>query len=336
MERALTPYLVSRRDSALKRLADLRAKLSGAEAVAKDRACVYVTGSFGREEAGAHSDLDLFIVGRTHEVAPGEDQRRRALSRLDEICVKADLIEATRGSGFQEFSGDGEYLAHYTVEQLVKTLGHPEDDASNTFTARLLLLLESKPLFGEEVYWEAINQVIAAYWGDFVDHKNAFVPAFLANDILRIWRTFCVNYEARTAREPDEKKAKRKLKNYKLKHSRLLTCYSAIAHLLGAFAAKKTVTPDDARAMVSATPTSRLEILVRDFGGNAQTVEKLLSAYEKFLTNTDASEDELVKRFLHQETARQYFAQANDFGDLVWQLLEETGKGTRLHRLLLV
>jgi predicted nucleotidyltransferase len=197
---SLTEYLDRRRDDARKRLSDLRVKLSGAEATAKDRGCVYVTGSFGREEAGSHSDLDLFIAGRTHDPTPGQDERRRALSRLDEICVKADLIEATRSMGFQEFSGDGEYLMHYTVEQLVKTLGHPEDDMSNTFTARLLLLLESKPLLGDEIYWEAIDQVIAAYWGDFTDHKGAFVPAFLANDILRIWRTFCVNYEARTAR----------------------------------------------------------------------------------------------------------------------------------------
>lgn len=139
---------------------------------------------------------------------------------------------------------------------MVKTLGHPNDDASNTFTARLLLLLESKPLFGTDVYWEAIEQVIAAYWGDFTDHKNEFVPAFLANDVLRIWRTFCVNYEARTAREPEEKRAKRKLKNYKLKHSRLLTCYSALAYLLAVFQEKKTVTPADARTMVGLTPTA--------------------------------------------------------------------------------
>ena len=40
--------------------------------------------------------------------------------------------------------------------------------------------------------------------------KDEFMPAFLANDILRLWRTFCVNYEARTQTEPAEKKAKRK------------------------------------------------------------------------------------------------------------------------------
>jgi predicted nucleotidyltransferase len=332
----VSEYLDKRREDTRGRLGELRAKLTEAEKVAKDRACVYVTGSFGRGEASSHSDLDLFIVGRTIDPLPGQEQRRRTLSRLDEICVKAELIEATRALRIQEFSGDGEYLVHYTVDELVKTLGHPNDDASNTFTARLLLLLESKPLFGEDVYWEAINDVITAYWGDFADHKNDFVPAFLANDILRIWRTFCVNYEARTAKEPDTKKAKRKLKNYKLKHSRLLTCYSALAYLLAVFAARNTVTPDDARKMVSLTPTARLEALAGEFGASKEITSKLSAAYDKFLSNTDAGEGDLVTRFLDSTTSRQYFKEANEFGDLVWQLLDGTGRGTRLHRLLLV
>ncbi len=186
------------------------------------------------------------------------------------------------------------------------------------------------------MYAEAIDQVIAAYWGDFEDHRNEFVPAFLANDILRLWRTFCVNYEARTAREPVEKKAKRKLKNYKLKHSRLLTCYSAMAYLLTVFAATKTVTPGDARVMVSLTPTERLEALVRDFHADGGQVQELVTSYEIFLKNTDAPEDDLVTKFMDPDNSGRFFREANEFGDLVWQLLQGVGHSTRLHRLLTV
>ena len=84
------------------------------------------------------------------------------------------------------------------------------------------------------------------------------MPAFLTNDILRLWRTFCVNYEAGTEREPEDKKAKGKLKNYKLKHSRMLTCYSAILWLLAIYAKKNSVSRDDAFAMTGMTPTERL------------------------------------------------------------------------------
>ncbi|MBX3198674.1 MAG: nucleotidyltransferase domain-containing protein [Labilithrix sp.] len=82
-------YLAQRRNETNDRLNELRAALGEAERIAANRACVYATGSFGRIEAGQNSDLDLFIVGR---VADG----RRALSRLDEICMKAELIETTR------------------------------------------------------------------------------------------------------------------------------------------------------------------------------------------------------------------------------------------------
>lgn len=324
-------YLEARRVETEARLTHLRERLKPAEDLVRDKACVYLTGSFARGESNEYSDLDLFIVGRV-------DAGQRALRRLDEICVKADLIEATRALHIPEFSGDGEYLAYYTVDSLIKTLGSPNDDASNTFTARLLLLLESKPLLGGDVYAEVIDQVIAAYWGDYEDHKSDFVPAFLVNDVLRLWRTFCVNYEARTAREPAEKKAKRKLKNYKLKHSRLLTCYSALAYLLAVFSEKRTVAPVDASEMIRLSPTARLEQLKKwsSVAEVSSGVDVLIRSYEEFLNNINASEEHLVGKFMDSESSQSYFRQANDFGDQVYRLLKLLGNETRLHRLLTV
>jgi predicted nucleotidyltransferase len=66
---------------------------------------VYATGSFAREEASEHSDLDLFIAGK---VVEDNSKKRSALSRLDEICVTAELIETNKDLGIPEFSGDGE------------------------------------------------------------------------------------------------------------------------------------------------------------------------------------------------------------------------------------
>ena len=112
---------------------------------------MYATGSFGRGEASSFSDLDLFIVGRSID-------KRRALGNLDEICIKADLIDVTLELNIPEFSGDGAYLASYEILKLVNELGTPQDDAHNTFTARLLLLLESRALIGEPVYNEGIGE----------------------------------------------------------------------------------------------------------------------------------------------------------------------------------
>ena len=124
-----------------------------------------MTGSFSRGEASRYSDLDLFIVGKTAN-------DKRSLGGLEEILIKSDLVRATRKLGIPDFSGEGEYLTHYTVEELVGTLGKPEDDVSNTFTARLLLLLESRPLIGETVYREVIPEVVQAYCKDLKDHSR--------------------------------------------------------------------------------------------------------------------------------------------------------------------
>ena len=320
-----------RRDETKTRIVKLREDLQEAEQLCAGKACVYATGSFARGEASQHSDLDLFIVGQMRD-------GKRLLRRLDEIRVKADLIEVTQRQKIPEFSGDGEYLVHYTVQQLVKTLGRPDDDATNTFTARLLMVLESRPLLEESVYEEVIEEVLGAYWLDYEDHKNEFVPAFLTNDILRLWRTFCVNYEARTAREPEEKRAKRRIKNYKLKHSRLLTCYSCLLYLLGVFSARKTVTPTDAAEMVALTPTERLEWLLRQphLAGAHETLEKVIHCYEVFLVSTEAAEDTLVDRFLDAATRREYMRSADEFGNLVFDVLDTIGQKNRFYRLLVV
>lgn len=314
------------------RITKLREQLQNAEALAKAKACVYVTGSYGRLEASPHSDLDLFIVGKS------DNEGKSLLKRLDEICIKADLIEVTRKLGIPEFSGDGRYLVNYSVSELTKTLGTPKDDVENTFTARLLLLLESRPLLEQVVYSEVTQDVIAAYWRDYEDHSATFMPAFLANDILRLWRTFCVNYEARTERVPDEEKAKGKLKNYKLKHSRLLTCYSALLYLLAVYRLQGTVTPSDAITMINMTPTGRLRWLLdqSDLKSAHGALCTLLDQYEVFLQATNAAENELVRRFMNKSTSRDYMDAAYKFGDMVYQALTAIGNGSRFQRLLIV
>ena len=302
------------------------------------KACVYLTGSFGRQEASSHSDLDLFIVGKSDSSSNHEAKGKSLLSSLDAICLKADLIQASRAMSFPEFSGDGRYLVHHSINDFTKTLGTPEDDVANTFTARLLLLLESRPLLESAVYQEIVEEVIAEYWRDYEDHKNNFMPAFLANDVLRLWRTFCVNYEASTKRVPDEEKAKRKLKNYKLKHSRLLTCYSALLYLLDVFNQQETVTPDDIVAMIKLTPTARLESLHRQshLAGAHETILQLLAQYEEFLSVTNAGKDDLIASFLYKDQSRKLMNAAYRFGDLVFKALNQIGNESSFHRLLVV
>lgn len=330
--------LSDRRGQSEKRIEELRAKLTEAASLCEGKACVYMTGSYGRYEASPHSDLDLFILGKSRSKSGPDGKEGSLLSRLDQICLMADLIEATRELKFQEFSGDGRWLVHYSVDDLITTLGTPSDDVENTFTARLLLLLESRPLIGEPIYHELLDDVLAAYWRDYEDHKSDFIPAFLTNDILRLWRTFCVNYEARSERDPEKEKAKGKLKNYKLKHSRLLTCYSAILYLLSMYRLNKAVHPDDARAMIGLTPTERLETLRNQehLMGAHRVLDDLIAQYQRFLETTNEAEEALISKFTDRGTSRSYGEAAYKFGDLMFKALTAIGEGNRFHRLIVV
>lgn len=316
----------------------LRDRLGDAELRIKGKACVYATGSFGRFEASEHSDLDLFIVGLGKDDDAANSQHKSQLSRLDEICVKADLIQSTREIKIPDFDGDGKYLTHYAISELTDALGTPEDDSNNTFTARLLLLLESQPVIGHSIYRELLSSAIEPYWRDFPSHKHDFVPAFFANDILRLWRTFCVNYEARTRRSPDHEKISGKLKNYKLKHSRLLTCYSAILYLLVLFQKNGTVTPDDALEMVSSTPLQRIVWLSEQdyFPAGNQAAQRVVDQYNLFLERTSEPKGNLLLKFADSSMSSKLMMEANYFGELMYELLQSVGNGTRFHRIIAV
>lgn len=324
--------LDDRRKETTKRFEGLKKQLADAERLCGDVACVYVTGSYGRNESSSHSDLDLFIVGAA------DAKGRRKFGNLKEIMLKAGLISATRRLKFPNFSGEGKYLEQHAVTDLVKKLGAPDDDVLNTFTARLLLLLESRPLLGRKAYKQSIATVVRSYWRDYQKHKTDFMPAFLANDILRMWRTFCVNYEARTQTEPAKKRAKRKLKNYKLKHSRLLTCYSALLYLAAIYAKNGTVSPADAMKMISMTPTERVEWMLGEVRLKKahKDLRKVLALYERFLASTDAPEREIVNKLMHKATARKFLKLQHQFGDTVAAVLDVVGGHNNFHRLLVV
>lgn len=288
-------------------------------------ACVYLTGSFGRNEASEHSDLDLFIVGKS-------------LSKLDQIILQAELIKATRKCKLPDFSGDGEFLAFYTVNNLIDTLGTPDDDKANTFTARLLLLLESKPLLEPKIYDEIVNQIIQAYFQDFGSHRTEFIPAFLINDILRLWRTFCVNYEAKTkrAKENAMQLAKRRLHNYKLKHSRLLTCYSAIIYLMSVIAQQNTVRQEDVKNMVKLAPIERLKTVQKQFPGFSREINSVIQLYAKFLTLTNNPKKHLLNIFQDKRKARKHLDDASTFGDSVYKLLSQIENADKIKRIIIV
>ena len=235
---------------------------------------VYGVGSYARLEASEHSDLDLFFL-TSDDLSEIDDPRTKSLRLFGEI------IEIAQGLGFPKFSNDCEYLTFLSTADILKNLGNPSDDHQNYFTARMLLLLESHCLHNETCFDEIIRRIISSYFRDYPDHPETFWPLFLLNDIGRFWKTLLLNYEHKRRQEPDkpireEVKTKQKVRNFKLKYSRLTTCFASIV-ALGSRSAP--VTEDDVFNLTKLTPRTAPRIRERpptlrcpDSGGGAQQI----------------------------------------------------------------
>lgn len=299
--------------------------------------CLFVTGSGGRGEMSRHSDLDVFIL------MAGEEPPRRIAQWL----MKSAVVLALRKAGFPDPSRDGEYLAVHTTADLMQRLGDRDEDALNILTARLLLLLESRPVVGAATHRSAVAQVIDSYWQNVDLHRDDYLPIILTNDIVRYWRVVLLNYEAKniaTRRKAaglpeSEIEAERHLRSYKLRLSRCMTCFSAITFLLAAATAGGgNVSKARVREMVARRPVERLARVAhmsRD-PGVAAAVERLLDRYARFLRHTDASEQTLVRRFADRTQRRDRLREGREFGDEMFALVERLGRGNPLQRYLVV
>ena len=208
---------------------------------------IFGAGSYGRHEASTHSDIDLFfLIDGKNDAIP--EPRTSSLRLFAKVIETVDLMS------FPKLSNDCEYLELLSTADILYHLGSRTDDSANYFTARMLLLLEGQCLHGSIVYEKVLKDVVDSYFNDFPDHKQTFSPMFLVNDICRFWKTMLLNYENRRGlRDPaaatEDRKTKHKVRNFKLKFSRMTTCFASVA-ALGSFSAP--VTPNRIAAGIAA------------------------------------------------------------------------------------
>ena len=194
------------------------------------------------------------------------------------------LLEVNEQFNFSDPSNDGEFWKCTERADLLH-IGSREEDSKNGFTARMLLILESKPLYNEVAYKSLIDEVVDEYFRDYEDHKERFRPSFLINDIRRYWYTLTVNFEDRRTRHPDseqdsgiEARDRRYWNRLKIKYSRLLTCFSMQACLL-----QRGVDSEDVKDYINMTPLERVVHLKDAIPATAQSVDEIMAGYEWFL-----------------------------------------------------
>jgi len=316
-----TGLLLERRDYCAKRLEKLRDSVSGVRDLAGDSGLsIYVTGSYGRLEAHQQSDLDLFLMCTGHSPLP----------RTTKLLVQAELIRIASNSGFPAFSNDAQYLEIHSLPEMLEKLGGPDDDSENFFTARMLLLLESRPIFGESTYRDAVQRIIEAYFRDFHDHTGDFRPLFLVNDILRFWKTLCLNYENRRNRTRDrENKSKHHLKNLKLKFSRLLICFSTVIPLVASRASSR----EDVFALTGMAPLERLKSIAKTTD-QQRLYAKLEELYGYFLGVTARAD--ILEWIDIRENRRIAFPKGDEFGSTMFSFLISSLKSSDDIRYLII
>lgn len=228
--------------------------------------CVYVCGSLGRLEMIQKTDLDLFFVSEEKDLN----------SNISNYVFFANLYKINKKLGYKEPSKRGEYWV-FTPKDNLLDIGSRQEDFNNSFTARMLLILESKPIYNENVYMELVKEVVEKYFTDYKDHSGEFYPLFLMNDILRYWYTLTLNYEYRRDEKDDEDT--KNWKRLKLKYARLITCFSMLACLY-----KRNISPEDVIQYILMTPFERLDEISTSSEDIQNIVNEIKIEYEWFLS----------------------------------------------------
>lgn len=321
--------IFSQRSSySLERISDLKGAIDVlATPIQLPALTIFTVGSYGRLEASEHSDIDLFFVY-------GKSEDSKELRRTNELRLFGRLIDAVEDLGFPKLSNDAQYLQSHETKKVLKHLGSAVDDSRNYFTTRMLLLLESKSLYGDDSYDDVMRAMLASYYRDYPTHVDDFRPWFLLNDVMRFWKTLLLNYENKRNRGDDPSDPKPRAKNFKLKYSRATTCFATICAV---GATKGPVGQDELRDIVSVTPRERLLKVAADRPELESAVDNILEDYAWFLQQTALATEELDDLFRDKASKAEMFERASQYGGKLFGLLEqidEVSEGTLLRALV--
>jgi predicted nucleotidyltransferase len=176
-------------------------------------ASVVLFGSWARRELTRHSDDDWLILvdgERREGVTPAVDEVGAILGRDERKPGDQEVF------GIQAFCND------------IEKVGLDRDDNTN-LTHRVLLMLESVPLTGHDVHRACWERILDGYLQEV--RRDERPPRFFLNDVVRYWRTICVDFVGKH-REAGDKWGTR---NAKLRASRKVLFAGGLLPILQCF-----------------------------------------------------------------------------------------------------
>ena len=287
--------------------------------IARDDVLVVTGGSFGRLEACDQSDLDFYVV---------HDGTASDADVLEIISICTDIVH--RIVGKQPAEG-GAFAKPERVENMLANIGG-ENDGNNKITRRILFMLESVPLLNSAKKDEYLKMLVEKYVkDDITDHQLAM---FFLNDVIRYYRTICVDFEQKT-REGNKPWG---IRNIKLVYSRKILYFSGV--IVAAEVAQMTCQMKR-KVMARLLGMSPCDRIVDVCGGRA---DEALQLFEGFL---EKMADKDVRQKLNEIKGPQdgqrceiYREMKNDSHRFSWALMrllrDKYDAGHPIHRALIL
>lgn len=169
-------------------------------------------GSWARAELVEGSDNDWAVLFR---------------DRHDKEWIEQLLERCRDRFGADPPGGQAIFGVAFAGGELIEQIGL-EPDTNKLLTRRVLLLTESVTACGA-IHEETRKMILRAYLDR--NAKDYRPPRFLLNDLIRYWRTICVDYEGKFW-GPSPDRRKRVLRNAKLRTSRKVLFAGALLPVL--------------------------------------------------------------------------------------------------------
>lgn len=234
-------------------------------AVANDMSIV-VFGSWAREELTPGSDDDWALLVNREFAAYDPDVVRTMAVAQDNLGTDG------KKPGSQDVFG-----IPFDANGLVAHIGL-DADTNRNFTRRMLLLLESRELAGT-IHAECWQLILDRYLKFGI--KNNRPPRFLLNDIVRYWRTICVDFEGKH-KDGGSKDEKWVTRNAKLRTSRKLLFAGGLLPILLCHMHTVETMPSFLATWLSAPPKDRLAAAFLHYGAVEEGV-RTFEAYDRWL-----------------------------------------------------